>query len=147
MKKLLFAIGILFGLSVIGQPFIEIGAGQSTSQPFGMLTVGFVDDFGHQGGATMRMSDKMHLITLYGGYNAILNDNWRLNAVGGGGYLNHNIQYGKDGSITPKTASFVPMLSGSIDYHYSRIGSLSLGAFSALKIHGISLSLKCYIDK
>lgn len=154
MKTLIIAIIILKGIAAHSQAIVDIGAGVSTSSPFYSLKLGYIDGsesgtmYGLQGTAHLVKSDKALLITGQVGYNAWLGEKWRMAWSGGGGYLNHNSIKAKGHDASqPVYNGFVPILSTSFDYHFSRIGAVSLGGFSALRVHGISLSLKCYIDK
>lgn len=154
MKNILFAFLILSPFAAISQFLLDVGAGLSTSSPFLNIKAGYIDGsdegtmYGLQGTAHLFKSDKALLLTGQVGYNAWLGEKWRMVWSGGGGYLNHNsIKAKGHNSSQPVYKGFVPILSTSFDYHFSRIGAVSISGFSALRVHGISLSIKCYIDK
>lgn len=154
MKKLIFAIIILSPFAGISQPIVDIGAGASKSSYFGALKIGYIagdkdgNMYGLQESVQLVKSDKMTLVNAQFGYNAWLGERFRMGWTGGMGWLNHNpIKGSKYDASVPGYKGVVPIISASFDYHYSRIGAISLSGFSALRVHGVSLSLKCYIDK
>lgn len=153
MKTLIITILILKAITAHSQVLADVGAGVSTKSPFCSLKLGYIegqDDgtmYGLQGTAHLVKSDKALLLTGQVGYNAWLGERWRMVWSGGGGYADINAVKAKGHNASqPSYKGFVPIISASLDYHYSRIGSISLGVFSAMRVHGISLSLKAYID-